>query len=156
MIVQSAPHRAACTEFSPMTQTEMFSLRSSNYIHYRCVIHSIILQCTALQCTTLQCTGVSWVSNSSNDLQAALWDNAELLEDLVRSDQVSFVNSRDAWGRTPLHAAASTDASRCLSLLLQAGAQLDVQSGPRADQRVCFQLIKRKQFNYKISNCKTT
>lgn len=54
-------------------------------------------------------------------LQAALWDNAELLEDLLRGDQLSHINSQDSWGRTPLHAAATTENSRCLRVLLQAG-----------------------------------
>ena len=53
--------------------------------------------------------------------KAALWDNAELLEDLLRGDQLSNMNSQDSWGRTPLHAAATTENSRCLRVLLQAG-----------------------------------
>ncbi|KAE8744037.1 hypothetical protein FOCC_FOCC009321 [Frankliniella occidentalis] len=39
--------------------------------------------------------------------QAALWDNAELLEDLLHGDQIAHINSQDSWGRTPLHAAAT-------------------------------------------------
>jgi ankyrin repeat protein len=50
-----------------------------------------------------------------------LWDNAELLEDLLHGEQVAHINSQDSWGRTPLHAAATTDNSRCLGVLLQAG-----------------------------------
>jgi ankyrin repeat protein len=54
-------------------------------------------------------------------LQAALWDNAELLEDLLHGEQKSLIDSQDSWGRTPLHAAALTESSRCLKVLLAAG-----------------------------------
>lgn len=54
-------------------------------------------------------------------VQAALWDNAELLEDLLRGEQIAHLNSQDSWGRTPLHAAATSDNSRCLNVLLEAG-----------------------------------
>lgn len=53
--------------------------------------------------------------------QAALWDNAELLEDLLHGDQLAHINSQDSWGRTPLHAAATNSKSRCLPVLLRAG-----------------------------------
>ncbi len=46
--------------------------------------------------------------------QAALWDNAELLEDLLNGEELSFINSCDSWGRTPLHAASTTESSQCL------------------------------------------
>uniref|UniRef100_A0A6A7FVB2 non-specific serine/threonine protein kinase n=2 Tax=Hirondellea gigas TaxID=1518452 RepID=A0A6A7FVB2_9CRUS len=72
--------------------------------------------------------------------QAALWDNAELLEDLLNSDQLQHINSRDSWGRTPLHAAAPTDTSRCLKLLLQAGALCDLPAGPRADLKTVLHM----------------
>ncbi|KAL1458942.1 hypothetical protein WDU94_010964 [Cyamophila willieti] len=41
--------------------------------------------------------------------QAALWENAELLEDLLEGDQIAHINSQDSWGRTPLHTAAMRD-----------------------------------------------
>jgi ankyrin repeat protein len=44
-----------------------------------------------------------------------------LLEDLLHGEQIAHINSQDSWGRTPLHAAATTDNSRCLEVLLQAG-----------------------------------
>lgn len=53
--------------------------------------------------------------------QAALWDNAELMEDLLASDQLRYIDSQDWWGRTAVHAAATTHGSRCLRVLLQAG-----------------------------------
>ena len=54
--------------------------------------------------------------------QAALWDNAELLEDLLTSssEELACLNARDSWGRTALHAAATNDDSRCLRILVQA------------------------------------
>ncbi|KAK3863842.1 hypothetical protein Pcinc_030421 [Petrolisthes cinctipes] len=72
--------------------------------------------------------------------KAALWDNAELLEDLLNGDQLSHLDCRDAWGRTPLHAAATTEASRCLRILLQAGADVNLASGPRAEGRTCLHI----------------
>ncbi|CAL4058692.1 unnamed protein product, partial [Meganyctiphanes norvegica] len=70
--------------------------------------------------------------------QAALWDNAELLEDLLNGEQLAHLDCRDAWGRTPLHAAATTEGSRCLRILLQTGSDPNVPSGPRADARTCL------------------
>ncbi|KAK8739398.1 hypothetical protein OTU49_003615, partial [Cherax quadricarinatus] len=72
--------------------------------------------------------------------QAALWDNAELLEDLLNGDQLAHLDCRDAWGRTPLHAAATTESSRCLRILLQAGADANMASGPRAEGRTCLHI----------------
>ena len=46
--------------------------------------------------------------------QAALWDNAELLEDLLNGEELEFINSCDSWGRSPVHAAATTESSHCL------------------------------------------
>ncbi|KAA0183481.1 hypothetical protein HAZT_HAZT009961 [Hyalella azteca] len=59
-------------------------------------------------------------------VQAALWDNAELLEDLLNGPELAHLNSCDRLGRTPLHAAASNDNSRCLPLLLHAGALCNI------------------------------
>ena len=65
--------------------------------------------------------------------QAALWDNAELLEDLLNGDEIKCLDSRDSWGRTALHAAATNPGSRCLRILAQAGANLDACMGPRGE-----------------------
>ena len=54
--------------------------------------------------------------------QSALWDNAELLEDLLNGDELDCLNARDSWGRTALHAAATNENSQCLRILTQAGA----------------------------------
>ncbi|KYN26991.1 Leucine-rich repeat serine/threonine-protein kinase 1, partial [Trachymyrmex cornetzi] len=67
--------------------------------------------------------------------QAALWDNAELLEDLLRGEHAQYINSKDSWGRTPMHAAAITENSRCLDVLLTAGADPNVTCGPRGHHR---------------------
>ncbi|XP_037075010.1 E3 ubiquitin-protein ligase XB3-like, partial [Pollicipes pollicipes] len=72
--------------------------------------------------------------------QAALWDNAELLEDLLASEEIAHISSRDSWGRTPLHAAATTYSSRCLRVLLQSGADPDVPCGPRGEYRTSLHL----------------
>ena len=70
--------------------------------------------------------------------QAALWDNAELLEDLLNGDEIKCLNSKDSWGRTPLHAAATNAGSRCLRILAQAGADLDSCMGPRGEGRTAL------------------
>ena len=77
--------------------------------------------------------------------QAALWDNADLLEDLLNGEELEYVpqsyrnltwpksfsftlnilphlryiNSCDSWGRSPVHAAATTESSMCLRILVQ-------------------------------------
>ncbi len=70
--------------------------------------------------------------------QAALWDNAELLEDLLNGDELKCLNSRDSWGRTAIHAAATNPGSRCLRILTQAGADLDACMGPRGEGRTAL------------------
>ncbi|XP_059045025.1 leucine-rich repeat serine/threonine-protein kinase 1 [Achroia grisella] len=58
--------------------------------------------------------------------QAALWDNVELLQELIASG--ADVDARDASSRTALHAAALAERSRCLAALCAAGADLDAVS----------------------------
>ncbi len=57
---------------------------------------------------------------------AALWDNAELLEDLLNGDELSCLDARDSWGRSALHAAATNADSKCLRILLQSGAKVGI------------------------------
>lgn len=57
--------------------------------------------------------------------QAALWENQELLEDLLNGDQIAYINSRDTRGRTALHAAAANESQICTRILLQAGGKQD-------------------------------
>ncbi|CAG9839995.1 unnamed protein product [Diabrotica balteata] len=72
--------------------------------------------------------------------QAALWDNTELLEDLLAGGQQNFINSQDSWGRTPLHAAAITDNSKCLQFLLNSGADPNIQCGLRGEKKTPLHL----------------
>ncbi|XP_063987510.1 leucine-rich repeat serine/threonine-protein kinase 1 [Diachasmimorpha longicaudata] len=72
--------------------------------------------------------------------QAALWDNAELLEDLLRGDHSQYINSQDSWGRTALHAAAITENSRCLVVLLSNGANPNIPCGPRGQHRTALHI----------------
>ncbi|XP_060809328.1 leucine-rich repeat serine/threonine-protein kinase 1 [Amyelois transitella] len=58
--------------------------------------------------------------------QAALWDNLELLQELLASG--AEVDALDACSRSALHAAALAERSRCLSALCEAGADLDAAS----------------------------
>uniref|UniRef100_A0A8D9F0T5 Leucine-rich repeat serine/threonine-protein kinase 1 n=2 Tax=Cacopsylla melanoneura TaxID=428564 RepID=A0A8D9F0T5_9HEMI len=81
--------------------------------------------------------------------QAALWENAELLEDLLEGDQISHINSQDSWGRTPLHTAAMRD-SGCLRVLLQAGADPNIQAGPRCENRTALHLSAENGFKDNI------
>ena len=67
--------------------------------------------------------------------QAALWDNADLLEDLLNGEELEYLNSCDSWGRSPVHAAATTESSMCLRILVQAGANINSACGPRGEGR---------------------
>ncbi|XP_075989581.1 leucine-rich repeat kinase isoform X2 [Anticarsia gemmatalis] len=58
--------------------------------------------------------------------QAALWDNLELLQELLSSG--AAVDARDACQRSALHAAALAERSRCLAALCAAGAEIDACS----------------------------
>ncbi|CAH0390191.1 unnamed protein product [Bemisia tabaci] len=78
--------------------------------------------------------------------QAALWDNAELLEDLLKGDQRRHLDGQDSWGRTPLHAAATSENSRCLRVLLQCGANPNIPCGPRGDNRTPLHLCAEYGF----------
>ncbi|XP_048485691.1 ankyrin repeat domain-containing protein 2-like [Plutella xylostella] len=60
--------------------------------------------------------------------QAALWDNVELLQELLANG--ADVNARDALNRTALHAAALAERSSCLKALCAAGADIDAVSSP--------------------------
>lgn len=63
-----------------------------------------------------------------------MWDNAELLEDLLQIDH--GIDCVDSWGRSALHAASVTNNSRCLQVLINAGADINLQCGPRGDYKV--------------------
>jgi len=54
-----------------------------------------------------------------------LWDNVDFLTDLLKDDEhKKFINSRDSWGRTALHAACTNEGSGCLEILLNAGGNI--------------------------------
>nr|XP_037280613.1 leucine-rich repeat serine/threonine-protein kinase 1-like [Rhipicephalus microplus] len=61
--------------------------------------------------------------------QAALWGNAELLEDLLNGDQVRLIDAPDMHGRTALHAAATNSDETCARILLQSGANPSAACG---------------------------
>lgn len=62
------------------------------------------------------------------------------MEDLLEGGQQNFINSQDSWGRTPLHAAAITENSKCLQILLIAGADPNIQCGPRGENKTPLHL----------------
>lgn len=66
--------------------------------------------------------------------QAALWDNVELLQELLAAG--ADVNARDALSRTALHAAALAERSACLLALCAAGADLDAVSSTGSGGKV--------------------
>lgn len=66
---------------------------------------------------------MNWTFLELLPFQAALWDNCELLEDLLHGDLRTYINSHDIQGRTPLHAAAVNKKSKCLGLLLRFGGE---------------------------------
>lgn len=70
-------------------------------------------------------------------MQAALWDNVDLLVDLLQ-EETDLIDSVDSWGRAPIHAAAITDNSKCLPLLINAGCNLNAQCGRRADKKTAL------------------
>ncbi|XP_041989151.1 leucine-rich repeat serine/threonine-protein kinase 1 isoform X2 [Aricia agestis] len=58
--------------------------------------------------------------------QAALWDNLELLQELISNG--AEVDARDSHQRNALHAAALAERSRCLPALCAAGADVNARS----------------------------
>lgn len=71
--------------------------------------------------------------------QAALWDNVDLLVDLLQ-EQTELIESVDSWGRAPIHAAAITQNSKCLPLLINAGANVNAQCGPEAESKTALHI----------------
>lgn len=71
--------------------------------------------------------------------QAALWDNVDLLVDLLQ-EQSHLIESVDSWGRAPIHASAITENSKCLPLLINAGANVNAQCGQQADNRTALHI----------------
>lgn len=87
-----------------------------------------------------------WLIKSQKSLQhffsrfqAALWDNEDLLVDLLQ-EQTTLIESVDSWGRSPIHAAAITKNSKCLPLLINAGANVNSQCGLKADNKTALHI----------------
>lgn len=78
--------------------------------------------------------------NRTNSLltQAALWDNVDLLLDLLQEDH--DINCVDSWGRSPLHAAAVSSNSKCLQVLINAGSDINKQCGLRGENKSALHL----------------
>ncbi|KAH9638646.1 hypothetical protein HF086_007780 [Spodoptera exigua] len=68
--------------------------------------------------------------------QAALWDNLELLQELIASG--AAVDARDGSNRSALHAAALAERSRCLAALCAAGADIDAKSDEATGGKVRY------------------
>ena len=88
--------------------------------------------------------------NNSLIIQAALWDNVELLLDLLQEDH--DINCIDSWGRTPIHAAAVSSNSKCLQVLINAGADINQQCGVRGENKTALHLSAELGYH---SNVKT-
>ncbi|KAK3770733.1 hypothetical protein RRG08_011777 [Elysia crispata] len=63
--------------------------------------------------------------------QATLFNNVELLQCVLQGDERAYINSKDICGRTPVYTAVSNDALQCLHILLDHGADMNLQAGPR-------------------------
>lgn len=83
-------------------------------------------------------------------IQAALWDNVELLLDLLQEDH--DINCEDSWGRGPIHAAAVTSNSKCLQVLINAGADINIQCGERGEKKTALHLCAELGY---LSNVQT-
>lgn len=55
-------------------------------------------------------------------------------------EQSDLIESVDSWGRAPIHAAAITRNSKCLPLLINAGANVNAQCGSRADNKTALHI----------------
>lgn len=88
--------------------------------------------------------------NNSLLIQAALWDNVELLLDLLQEDH--DINCEDSWGRGPIHAAAVTSNSKCLQVLINAGADINKQCGERGEKKTALHLCAELGY---LSNVQT-
>lgn len=88
--------------------------------------------------------------NNSLLIQAALWDNVDLLLDLLQEDH--DINCVDSWGRGPIHAAAVSSNSKCLQVLINAGADINRQCGDRGEKKTALHLCAELGY---LSNVQT-
>ncbi|KAK3593623.1 hypothetical protein CHS0354_025515 [Potamilus streckersoni] len=64
--------------------------------------------------------------------QATLYDNEELLSDLLQGDAIANINSKDPHGeRTAVYTAVSNNSLKCLKVLLEKGANPSISAGVR-------------------------
>ncbi|XP_038076820.1 leucine-rich repeat serine/threonine-protein kinase 1-like [Patiria miniata] len=69
--------------------------------------------------------------------QAAIYSNFPLLEDLLKWEQRRYINERDSFGRTALHAVCASEVSEreesieCVRLLLDAGADPNIAAAEK-------------------------
>ncbi|CAF1219671.1 unnamed protein product [Adineta steineri] len=87
--------------------------------------------------------------------QAALYLNVDLLKDLLTGDEINNIDATDRFGCTPLHTACISASQATLQndtkvldsslefimVLIDHGADLNIQSGERYDYKVRFSLI---------------
>jgi ankyrin repeat protein len=83
-------------------------------------------------------TRITFQRTNSLLVSAALWDNVDLLLDLLQEDH--DIDCVDSWGRTPLHAAAVSSNSKCLQVLINAGANVNKQCGERGEIKTALHL----------------
>ncbi|KAL3877512.1 hypothetical protein ACJMK2_035210 [Sinanodonta woodiana] len=64
--------------------------------------------------------------------QATLYDNVELLSDLLQGEAIANINSKDPYGeRTAVYTAVSNNSLQCLKVLLEKGADPSCSAGMR-------------------------
>ena len=95
----------------------------------------MILNCLLSKQTVKRCNDEK-LTRKLLSIKAALWDNVELLMDLLQEDH--NIDCVDSWGRTPLHAGAITSESRCLQVLINAGANINKQCGLRGENKTAL------------------
>ena len=79
--------------------------------------------------------------------QAAIYFNTSLLVDLLQGPQRRFINERDSFGRTALHAVCAAEimerdeSIECVRLLLEAGADPNISAGDKYQNYVSVRLL---------------
>lgn len=61
-------------------------------------------------------------------IQAAIFNDAELMKCLLEGECVNFINFQDRRGRTAVYTSVSNNSSRCLRILLEHGGNIYVSS----------------------------
>jgi len=58
-------------------------------------------------------------------LQAAIYNNAELMESLLQGPELEHINAVDSFGRTALYTSVTNNSYQCCQLLLLAGGMIN-------------------------------